>query len=302
MITAVSLRYFAEVVSAGSIRAAAERLFVAASAISRQIGLLEDELGAPLLERGPGRTVLRLTAAGELLMRHVRHVDHEVDRVRSEIEALKGLRKGHVRLGVVETFVREVVPDLLQRFNARYPGITYQVEVAPTTRLIELIGQDELDVAITFNPPPSLRVKHVYERTLETCVLVAHHHPLARLETLKLSDCAAYGLAMPDETISAKRDQDEMFARARIEPRKVLVTNSYELMRSVAETGMAVALVNARPGDSADMPGFRYVPIRDSRVKHQRLTLCTCEGRTPSPIAAVFIETLKQEFTQLETA
>jgi DNA-binding transcriptional LysR family regulator len=300
VITSVSLRYFTEVVRAGSIRAAAERLFVAASAISRQIALLEEELGAPLLERGPGRTVLRLTAAGELMMRHARHVDHELDRVRSEIEALKGLRKGRVRLGIVETFVREVVPGILRRFSDRYPGVTYQVEVAPTTRLIELVGRDELDVAVTFNPPPSLNVKHVYERMLETCVMVAKNHPLAQLATVKLSDCAAYGLAMPDETISAKRDQDEMFARARIEPREVLITNSYEMMRSVAETGMAVTLVNARPGDSADMPGFRYVPIKDSRVKHQRMTICTCEGRTPSPIAAVFIETIRQEFEELE--
>lgn len=302
MISSVSLRYFAEVVRAGSIRAAAERLYVAASAISRQIALLEEELGAPLLERGRGRTVLRLTAAGELMMRHVRHLDHELDRVRSEIEALKGLRKGHVRLGVVETFVREVIPGMLQRFNDRYPGVTYQVEVAPTTRLIELVGRDELDVAAIFNPPPSLRVKHVYERTLDTCVLVANHHPLAQFESLKLSDCAAYGLAMPDDTISAKHDQDEMFARARIQPRKVLVTNSYELMRSVAETGMAITLVNARPGDSANMPGFRYVPLKDPRVKHQRMTICTCEGRTASPIAAVFIETMKKEFEELERA
>lgn len=302
MITAVSLRYFAEVVRAGSIRAAAERLYVAASAISRQITLLEEELGAPLLERGRGRTVLRLTAAGELLLRHARHLDHELDRVRSEIEALKGLRKGHVRLGVIETFVREVIPGLLQRFNERYPGVTYQVEVGPTTRLIELVGRDELDVAAIFNPPPSLRVKHVYERILETCVLVANHHPLAQHESLKLSDCEPYGLAMPDDTISAKRDQDEMFARARIQPRKVLVTNSYELMRSVAQTGMAITLVNARPGDSANMPGFRYIPLKGPRVKHQRMTLCTCEGRTPSPIAAVFIEAMKKEFEELEHA
>jgi len=300
MISSVSLRYFSEVVRAGSIRAASERLYVAASAISRQIALLEEELGAPLLERGRGRTALRLTAAGELMMRHVRHLDHELDRVRSEIEALKGLRKGHVRLGIVETFVREVIPGLLHRFNDRYPGVTYQVEVGPTTKLMELVGRDELDVAAIFNPPPSLRVKHVYERILATCVLVANHHPLAAFETVKVTDCAEYGLAMPDDTISAKRDQDEMFARARIQPRKVLVTNSYELMRSVAETGMAITLVNARPGDSANMPGFRYVPIKDSRVKHQRMTLCTCEGRTPSPIAAVFIETLKREFAELE--
>lgn len=296
MISAVSLRYFGEVVRAGSIRAASERLYVAASAISRQIALLEDHLGAPLLERGRGRAALRLTAAGELMLRFVRHSEHELDRVKSEIEALKGLRKGHIRLGIPETFVREGMPQMLQRFNERHPGVTYQVEVAGTPRLVELVGRDELDVAVTFNPPPTLQVKHVFERDLATCVLVADGHPLARRAHLKLSDCADYGVALPDETISAKQVYDEMFARARIRPREVLVTNSYELLRSVAATGMAITIVNARPGDRPDMAGFRYVPIKDSRVKPQRMCICTFAGRNPSPIAAVFIEQLKQEF------
>jgi DNA-binding transcriptional LysR family regulator len=300
MISAVSLRYFAEVVRAGSIRAASDRLYVAASAISRQLGLLEEQLGAPLLERGRGRAALRLTAAGELMVRYVRHSDHELDCVRSEIEALKGLRKGHIRLGIPETFVRDVVPQMLQRFNQRYPGVTYQVEVAGSTKLVELVDRDELDVAVTFNPPPSLHVKHVFERQLTTSVLLAADHPLAQRASLKLSDCAEYGLALPDHTISAKQAYDEMFAKARIRPRKVLVTNSYELLRSVAATGMAITIVNARPGERASAPGWRYIPIKDARVKPQRVTVCTFAGRNPSPIAAVFIEQLKQEFDQLE--
>ncbi len=300
MISAVSLRYFAEVVRAGSIRGASERLHVAASAISRQIALLEEQLGAPVLERGRGRTALRLTAAGELMTRHVNHLERESDRVRSEIEALKGLRKGHIRFGIPETFVREVIPQFLQRFNARHPGVTFQVEVNASTRLVEMIAQDELDLAVTFNPLPSLRVKHVYERLLKTCVLLSTDHPLAKRPFLKLSDCADYGLAMPDHTMSAMQAYDDMFAKARIQPRKVLVTNSYELMRAVAQTGMAIALVNTRPGDSESTDEFRYVPIKDPRVRPQRLTICTFEARNPSPIAAVFIEALKKDFELLE--
>jgi DNA-binding transcriptional LysR family regulator len=300
MISAVSLRYFAEVVQAGSIRAASERLHVAASAISRQLALLEEQLDAPLLERGRGRTTLRLTAAGELMMQHARHLERESDRVRSEIQALKGLRKGHIRFGVPETFVRDVVPRFLLRFNARYPGVTYHAEVAASTRLVELVGNDELDVAITFNAPPSLRVKYVYERLLKTCVLVSASHPLAKRPWLKLSDCADYGLAMPDHTMTAMQVYDDMFAKARIRPRKVLVTNSYELMRSVAEAGMVIALVNTRPGDSERTKDYRYVPLKDPRVKPQRLNICTFESRNPSPIAAVFIEALKKDFELLE--
>jgi DNA-binding transcriptional LysR family regulator len=300
MISAVALRYFGEVVRAGSIRAASERLYVAASAISRQLALLEDEVGAPLLERGRGRTALRLTAAGELMVRYLRQSEHEMDRVRSEIESLKGLRKGHIRLGIPETFVREVVPQVLQRFNRRHPGVTFRVEVAASPRLVQLISGNELDVAVTFNPPAALHVKHVFERQLATCVLLSTDHPLADRPHLKLSDCADYGLALPDETMSAKQAYEEMFARARIRPRKVLETNSYELMRAVAAAGMAITIVNARPGDAPATASYRYIPIQDPRVKPQRVTICTPGERNPGPVASVFIEQLKQEFEQLD--
>ena len=65
LVSTTSLRYFAEVVRTGSIRAASENLYVAASAISRQLAMLEDSLGAPLLERRQGRGKVKLTAAGE---------------------------------------------------------------------------------------------------------------------------------------------------------------------------------------------------------------------------------------------
>ena len=301
MISSLSLRYFAEVVQAGSIRAAAERLHVAASAVGRQIAVLEDELGAPLIERGRGRTVLRLTSAGEIMLRYIRKSESELVHVRSEIEALKGVRKGHIRLGIPETLVRTVIPGILVRFNKRYPGLTYEVQVyGGSPRLLELVSRDELDVAVTFNPPAVLHVKHLFERLLPTSVLMASDHPLAEKPFLKLSDCSGYGLAIPDETMSIKREYDEMLAKARISPRTVLVTNSYELLRSVAKLGLAIAIVNAEPGEPAEGQGYRYVPLKDARVKPQRLTICTFDARNPSPAVAVFIEHLKLEFEKLE--
>ncbi len=300
MLSSNALRYFAEVVHAGSVRGASERLHVAASAISRQISLLEEDLGAPLLERGRGRVGLRLTAAGEVMLRYARQMSTELERARSEIEALNGLRKGHIRLGIPETFVRDVMPQILLRFNDKYPGVSFHVEVAGSPKLVELLGRDELDVAVTFNPPAAMNVKHVIEQELTTSVLMARNHPLASRSEVKLSDCAEYGMALPDETISAKQAYDEMFARARIKPRTVLVSNSYELLRSVAMAGVAITIVNARPGEPANGPHYRYVPLRDSRVRPQRLTISIFRGRNPSPAVATFLEQLKQEFEKLE--
>jgi DNA-binding transcriptional LysR family regulator len=302
MISSTALRYFAEVIRSGSIRAASERLHVAASAISRQLSLLEAALGAPLLDRGRGRTMLRLTAAGELVLRYIRQTETELDRMRSQIESLKGLRTGHIRVGVPETLVRDVLPALLVRFKAKYPGVTYGVQVHGSPRLVEMVSRDELDVAVTYNAPAALHVKHLYEKQLATCVLVTSDHPLAKRAFVRISDCAEYEMALPDEAISAKAAYDEMFAKARIQPRAALVTNSYELLKAVAIAGVAITVANPRPGEPRSGQGFRYVPLRDARVKAQRLSICTFERRNPSPITAMFIEYLKKEFDKLEKA
>ena len=294
-----ALRYFAEAVRSGSLRAASERVGVAASAISRQISLLEEEVGAPLLDRARGRTVLRLTAAGESMMRYVTYSDRAFERVREEIEALKGLRKGHIHLGVPETFSRDSIPGFLSRFNRQYPGITYEVESSGTPRLVEMVGQDQIDVAVAFNPPSVLHVKHVYQRQLATRVLVSEDHPLAGRAHVRLSDCAEYGIAYPDVRIGAKV-YDEMFAKAGIKPRKTLVSNSYDMLRSVARAGLALAIVNARIGEPLRGPGYCYIPIKDRHVKPQHLTICVFDGRNPNPITAIFIEQLKEEFDRLE--
>lgn len=295
------MHYFAETARCGSFRSAAERLFVAASAISRQVGLLEEDIGAPLFERGRGRKSLRLTTAGEVLMRYVQNVEGELQRVRSDIEALKGLRKGEIRFGMPETFVHNFVPPLLAKFNRLYPAITYQVDVYGTPRLLEMLVADELDVALSFNATPLVGVKHLFELELATQLLVANDHPLASRESVRLSDMADYGLALPDRSLSAKLSYDEMFARAKIKPRVTLVSNSYELLRTVSMEGLSMAIVNERPSiRKASSAGYRYIPIRDSKVKPQRLTVCMREGRNLPVATLTFIEFLTKELALLE--
>ena len=115
------LRYLDEVARCGSIRRAASRLHVASSAINRQILSLEQELGTPLFERMPRR--LRLTAAGELLIDHIRQTLKEYDRVGSLLEGLKGIQRGKVTLattlGLAMGPVRGVVSEFLKSTSGR---------------------------------------------------------------------------------------------------------------------------------------------------------------------------------------
>src|SRR3974390_1836996 len=106
-----ALRYFLEVAEAGSFRRAADSLRVAAPARNPALSLLEADLQAPLFERSRGRSRLRLTAAGQILVRYGRAALGEVERARYEIGALRGLRAGNIALGVPETFSDEFLPQ-----------------------------------------------------------------------------------------------------------------------------------------------------------------------------------------------
>src|SRR6202048_2472257 len=120
-----SLRYFGAVVQHGSIRAAADALHIAQSAVSRQLQSLEQELDVQLIERRARGIVP--TPAGELLYRYCRDASFHVERLRSEIDALQGLRRGNVRIATVESLMTGLLPDAIDKFRAQHPGITFEV-------------------------------------------------------------------------------------------------------------------------------------------------------------------------------
>ena len=116
-----AVRYFLEVVRCGSITKASEKLNVASSAVSRQIARLEEELGTPLFDRHARGTVPN--AAGELLAAYALRMQLETERIGNELLALKGLRRGDVKIACNSGFAVHFVPTLVESFRRQHPGI-----------------------------------------------------------------------------------------------------------------------------------------------------------------------------------
>ena len=301
MLNATALRYFLEVHRQGSYRAAAEHLFIAPSAISRQIMLLEEEVGSPLLERSRGKSALALTAAGEVLVRYARRMEQELERTKSDIEALSGMKRGKVLFGIPETFSRDFIPEFLAKFYSQYHGITYHVHVAGTPELLEMLARDELDGVMAFNAAVSQDIKVIYQKRLSSHVLVPEGHPLFERDKLALSDLAEYGIALPDRHIGSKVAFDQMFRKASIRPRTVLTSNSYELLRSASMAGLSLAIVNQHIGyPLQNSPSVRYIPLIDKRAESINFSLCVREGRMLPVATSTFITHIVEEINQLE--
>lgn len=290
-----ALRYFHEVADAGSFRAAAERTHVAASAINRQVKNLEEEVGAVLLERGRGRNGVKLTDAGQVFLKHVRRAMGELAAGRHEIDALRGLHRGTVNLGVTPGFARELLPQLLASFHEAHPKVDYSIEVASSPRLVELTLNDEIDFSLTYNPPARSGLSVIARRDVGSCVMVPKEHPLASRKSVRLSDCAPYEMVMPDKSLALRATIDQMFEDVGMKPRIVLTTNSYELMRTSAASGLGIAvLTQFLFGHDPNYPNAVFVAVKDKRIRSQVLMCCTRAGRHLSAASAAFAGEVKQ--------
>ena len=144
MISGRALRYFDTVAQCHSLRQAAAQLHIAPTAISRQIDLLEHQLGAPLIERGPNG--ISLTAAGELLAAQAQRTLRDLERVQEHIADLKGLRTGRVSLQVAEGVVAGLLAPALANMGLRYPHLRFDIGTASASHMVEALRRGDADI------------------------------------------------------------------------------------------------------------------------------------------------------------
>lgn len=285
-----TLACVAEVARSGSIRRAAGRLHLTPSALTRQIQDVEHELGTPIFERLA--TGMRLNAAGELLVRHVRDQLADLDRVRSQIADLSGVRRGHVSIACSQAFVTRVMPEEVEAYRTRFPLVGFTVQVRDHAQAVAALTGFEADVALVLQPPPAaeLQVLHACDQPL--CALMRADHPLAALgrDPVRLRDCFAHPLALPDRSLAIRHHLERALAR-RGEPLKSAVeSGSLEFLRNlVLREGLVSLQV---PSGIPDDPNLvaRVIDPRD--LDPMVMILGQLRGRTLSVAAAKFADGL----------
>ncbi|MBY3064548.1 LysR family transcriptional regulator [Rhizobium laguerreae] len=293
VVNTVAVRYFQEVVRAGSFRKAADRINVAASAINRHVKLLEDDLGTKLFERGKGRGGIKLTAAGEVLSKRVQYALNELSVARDEINALKGVQRGRVSIGVTDVIARELLPDLLAAFHQRHPRVDFDVKVANTPGLVDLLSDDRVDLLLAFDVPPQMSIRPVAEFSLPSCIVVDPQHPLAKRTSVKLTELSAYPLAMPDDSPYLRAILTRITSGGAAQVTPLLRTNSYELMRSFVRRGMAISLqTRLWMSGEPHRDGLVYIPVKEPLARYSVMGCCVRSGRRlpiPSELLVSFV-------------
>lgn len=282
----IAYRYFTAVAEQGSVRAASRQLNVAASAISRQLIQLEEQLGVPLFDRS-GRGLL-LSPAGAILLRGVRAAAEAHENTLDELGAFKGLKRGLLRVAAVESISVSVLPDMLLEFAKHYPGIEVAITVAGSDSVTALVREHQADLGFTFNPTSLEGLETVAARSLQLGAIMLPDHPLGRSARLSLTECMKYPLAWPSRGLSLRAILDSVPAARKVRP--VFECNSLRLMASLARRGSCIAF-QTPIGIEQELAEnvLVWIPLSDKRLPIDRLHVVSRQGLSARPAAEAFI-------------
>lgn len=278
------LRYVLEIARCGSIRRAADALNIAASALSRHVAALEHEYGTPLFERHARG--LRLTEAGEVFAAGARRTLQEADRIRDGIDDLRGLKRGTVRLHVVEGVVKPLLLPVLAEIGRRHPGIASEITVTGTEDILAALAAETTDIGLAFNPDPLPEVAVLRQSDHPVHVFIAPGHALAGRASVCLRDLSGLALGLPDASFGVRRLFDRTAARLGLSLEPNLTINSIEMAKAYAAAGMGLTVLPAFAALEECADGrLVAVPIGDDGLSHATLALCVRRGRRLSAAA-----------------
>lgn len=292
------LRYFMAVGRLGSIRKAADELNVSASAIARQILNVEADIGMPLFERLPSG--LRLTAAGEIMMASGNRWQKNMIDVRAQIEDLRGLKRGHVDMAIIDALAKGHVPAAIHAIQSRYPGITVGVKVLENDAVRRAVASGEVDFGILFEPHSyrDLSVRSFVEVVLGFVTLP--DHPLAGQREARFSACTGSPLIVPAEPLAVWQQVAVLQGATGMEIDRKVSSDNIQMLTSLVLEGAGIGVLTSLDVIAEVNAGqLSFTRISDALLRPMTLALCTNSARTPSYAAGIVLSEIENGFAQL---
>ena len=255
----------------GTFSAAARALFTVQSNVSTHISRLEKELGTKLVDRAQGA----LTDEGQRVVERARRILREMDEIAADVAPVDGQVTGDVRMGVLGTTARWLLPHLLAALGTRHPNVRAIISEGSTSVLIPALLAGHFSAAVIHLPvdDPELVIEPLFAEDL---VVVAHaEHPLAQHGELPLAEVASHRLFLPPAGSALRRVLDRAAGVVGVQLRAEAEIDGVRLLASLAADGHGAAIVPATavPQSATSRFGVVQVPELPPRVvalAHQR--------------------------------
>ena len=291
------LDMFRAVAEEKSFTRAAERLHVSQSAISRQVKLLEDELGGRLLYRGgKGAT---LTPPGELLLRLANRMHRDMQDVVGQIAETHGLLRGSLTSAGGMTVCMHVLPRVLKQYRRLYKGVELRVVSGPTELVLRLLRAHEVDLALLTLPLAERDMEVVPVLKEEMVVVTAPGHPLSRLRSVDAPAIARFPLILYEAGSNSRRVQDRLFAEAAVPVKVAMETENVEIIKAMVGAGLGITLIPwAAIAKDAKSGRFAVTRVRGRHLRRETGWVYLKSEWVPRTVTAMLdlFQTVKKDF------
>jgi LysR family cys regulon transcriptional activator len=247
------LRYLAAVAQSGlNITAAAQKLHTSQPGVSKQIKLLEDELGFQIFVR-EGRNLTRITPAGQQVIDRALRILQEAQSIRALSTELRDEGRGSLSIGTTHTQARYVLPGVVREFLGRYPNVRLNLHQGTSEQIAEMVAQDRIDCAIN-----TASERLFSDLTILPCyrwnrvVIVPRDHPLASAGRLTYRALAAYPIITYTFSFSGPSSLIDAFARANVTPNVAITARDSDVIVTYVRLGMGVGIVAHMAVDEND--------------------------------------------------
>ncbi|MEE2709360.1 MAG: LysR family transcriptional regulator [Gemmatimonadota bacterium] len=239
------LEMFQAIVESGSFTKAGQRLHVSQSAISRQINLLEEELGVQVLMRSNKRVFL--TEAGKTLLKHCYRIFRDIEEAVLAVSQNEMVGRGTLRVGGGMSVCSFLLPQILKEYKTLYPNIALTVTTGTSEPTILKIRNNEVDVGVLTLPVESqdLEVTSVFRE--EMVVVTSQNHPLSKKTEVTPEEIASMPLILFEQGSNTRKIIDQFFEKHDISPQIIMEMENVEIIKPLVDIGLGITIIPYQP-------------------------------------------------------
>jgi LysR family cys regulon transcriptional activator len=238
------LHYIFEVANQGlNVTAAAEALFTSQPGVSKQIRLLEEELGVDIFVRN-GKHLTDITPAGRKILEYARRLLNEVENIRNIAQEFQDTDRGNLSIATTHTQARYALPPVISRFRERYPKVALHLYQGTPEQIAQMAADGHADFAIATEA-----LEHFEQLVMLPCyhwnrsILVRPDHPLARKSRISLEDLGDVPLITYTFGFTGRSKLDQAFAAHGLRPDVVLTAVDADVIKTYVRLGLGIGII-----------------------------------------------------------
>lgn len=238
------LRYIWEVAHHDlNVSATAQSLYTSQPGISKQIRLLEDELGVEIFSRS-GKHLTHVTPAGQVILKTAGEILRKVESIKHAAQEYSDEKRGALSIATTHTQARYVLPDVIRSFISKYPEVSLHMNQGTPMQISEMAADGTVDFAIATEAMElfsDLIMMPCYR--WNRCVIVPRNHALAQVSRLTLEDVAAHPIVTYVFGFTGRSRLDEAFVIAGLTPRVVFTAADADVIKTYVRLGLGIGIV-----------------------------------------------------------